>query len=225
MEIDCLPASSGFLTQKATGFSYEENGHLVARIVSSPLLDVKVLIKFFCLCKQYFLLKNVKKTHSIDVSLLISAADPLEHVAQMFREYMLEKSLFSLVNPAKNKEGPSQSAEVLLYTQLLTDSATSTTKSVSLPGGGISTTKGSLQHARIYIFNTVHYNLRLSAVKENCFVLLTYVLLHVTGGDELGQWWSAIITVAINWLAGDEENAEAQYPMCDSFPQKLQQSE
>lgn len=138
---------------------------------------------------------------------------------------MLEKSLFSLVNPAKNKEGPSQSAEVLLYTQLLTDSATSTTKSVSLPGGGIGTTKGSLQHARIYIFNTVHYNLRLNAVKENCFVLLTYVLLHVTGGDELGQWWSAIITVAINWLAGDEENAEAQYPMCDSFPQKLQQSE
>lgn len=113
-------------------------------------------------------------------------ADPLEHVAQMFREYMLEKALFSLVNPAKNKEGPSQSAEVLLYTQLLTDSATSTTKSVSLPGGGISTTKG---------------------------------------GDELGLWWSAIITVAINWLAGDEENAEAQYPMCDSFPQKLQQSD
>lgn len=172
-----------------------------------------------------FSFKKCKKTHSIDVSLLISAADPLEHVAQMFREYMLEKSLFSLVNPAKNKEGPSQSAEVLLYTQLLTDSATSTTKSVSLPGGGISTTKGSLQHARIYIFNTVHYNLRLNAVKENCFVLLTYVLIHVTGGDELGQWWSAIITVAINWLAGDEENAEAQYPMCDSFPQKLQQSE
>lgn len=176
-----------------------------------------------------FSFKKCKKTHSIDVSLLISAADPLEHVAQMFREYMLEKSLFSLVNPAKNKEGPSQSAEVLLYTQLLTDSATSTTKSVSLPGGGIGTTKGSLQHARIYmyipVFNTVHYNLRLNAVKENCFVLLTYVLLHVTGGDELGQWWSAIITVAINWLAGDEENAEAQYPMCDSFPQKLQQSE
>lgn len=41
----------------------------------------------------------------------------------------------------------------------------------------------------------------------------------------MGQWWSAIITVAINWLAGDEENAEAQYPMCDSFPQKLQQSD
>lgn len=104
----------------------------------------------------------------------------------MFREYMLEKSLFSLVNPAKNKEGPSQSAEVLLYTQLLTDSATSTTKSVSLPGGGIGTTKGSLQHARIYmyipVFNTVHYNLRLNAVKENCFVLLTCT-------SSCYRWW------------------------------------
>lgn len=115
---------------------------------------------------------------------------------------MLEKSLFSLVNPAKNKEGPSQSAEVLLYTQLLTDSATSTTKSVSLPGGGISTTKGSLQHAGIYIFNTVHYNLRLNAVKENCFVLLTYVLLHmlqvVMSWDNGGQ--PLLLLPSIGWL-------------------------
>ncbi|XP_062603205.1 sterol regulatory element-binding protein 1-like [Saccostrea cucullata] len=113
-------------------------------------------------------------------------ADPLEHVAQMFREYMLEKALFSLINPTRSKEGPTQSAEVLLYTQLLTDSATSTTKSVNLSEGGIGTT---------------------------------------AGGDELGQWWSSVVTVAINWLVGDEENAEAQYPICDSFPQKLQQSD
>lgn len=143
MEIGCLPASSGFLIQKATGFSLEENGLLVARTASSPLLDVKVLIEFLLsLLTVYSFKKNIQGNHSINISLLISAADPLEHVAQMFREYMLEKALFSLVNPAKNKEGPSQLAEVLLYTQLLTDSATSTTKSVSLPGGGISTTKG-----------------------------------------------------------------------------------
>ena len=79
---------------------------------------------------------------SSNFSSVFLIADPLEHVAQMFREYMLEKALFSLVNPAKNKEGPTQSAEVLLNTQLLTDSATSTTKSVNLPGGGISTTTG-----------------------------------------------------------------------------------
>lgn len=80
--------------------------------------------------------------------------------------------------------------------------------------------------------NTVYV---MRYVKKNCSigkllyiddnVQLKRILLHVTGGDELGLWWSAIITVAINWLAGDEENAEAQYPMCDSFPQKLQQSE
>jgi hypothetical protein len=76
------------------------------------------------------------------IFLIDFAANPLEHVAQMFREYMLEKALFSLVSPARSKEGPTQSAEVSLYTQLLSDSAASTTKPVSLSGGGISTVTG-----------------------------------------------------------------------------------
>ncbi|KAK3100385.1 hypothetical protein FSP39_019112 [Pinctada imbricata] len=115
-------------------------------------------------------------------------ADPLEHVAQMYRDHLLEKGMFSLVTPEKRKPaGPSQAAEVLLYTQLLSDSA--------------STTK------------TSHSNMSPSGIT------------NIAGSDEVARWWAAIITVAIHWLTGDDENAENHYIICDSFPQKLQKSD
>lgn len=138
---------------------------------------------------------------------------------------MLEKFLFLLVNFVKNKEGFLQLVEVLLYIQFLIDSVIFIIKFVSLLGGGISIIKGSLQYVGIYIFNIVYYNLYLSVVKENCFVLLIYVFIYVIGGDELGLWWVVIIIVVINWLVGDEENVEVQYFMCDFFFQKFQQFE
>lgn len=46
-----------------------------------------------------------------------------------------------------------------------------------------------------------------------------------TGTDEIAKWWSSIITVAMYWLSGDEENAERSYSQCDAFPRKLQQCE
>ncbi|OWF55632.1 sterol regulatory element-binding protein 1-like [Mizuhopecten yessoensis] len=108
-------------------------------------------------------------------------ADPLEHVTQAFREFLLEKALYSLLTPEPQKQsGPSQSAEVLLYTQLLSDCA-------------------SLQ--------------------------TTTVGLSVSGVDEVARWWSSIVSVAMYWLSGDEENAERCYSQCDAFPRALQQSD
>ncbi|XP_060074168.1 sterol regulatory element-binding protein 1-like [Ylistrum balloti] len=108
-------------------------------------------------------------------------ADPLEHVTQAFREFLLEKSLYSLLTPEPQKQsGPSQSAEVLLFTQLLSDCAT---------------------------------------------FQKTKVGLSVSGVDEVARWWSSIISVAMYWLSGDEENAERCYSQCDAFPRALQQSD
>ncbi|XP_069129504.1 sterol regulatory element-binding protein 1-like isoform X2 [Argopecten irradians] len=108
-------------------------------------------------------------------------ADPLEHVTQAFREFLLEKSLYSLLTPEPQKQsGPSQSAEVLQFTQLLSDCAT------------LQTTKTGLA---------------------------------VSGVDEVARWWSSIVSVAMYWLSGDEENAERCYSQCDAFPKLLQQSD
>ncbi|XP_033742232.1 sterol regulatory element-binding protein 1-like [Pecten maximus] len=108
-------------------------------------------------------------------------ADPLEHVTQSFREFLLEKSLYSLLTPEPQKQsGPSQSAEVLLFTQLLSDCAT------------LQTTKAGFS---------------------------------VSGVDEVARWWSSIVSVAMYWLSGDEENAERCYSQCDAFPRPLQQSD
>lgn len=46
---------------------------------------------------------------------------------------LLEKALFSLVNPEKRK-GPLQSAEVLLYSQLLYENANSSMQTATLSG-------------------------------------------------------------------------------------------
>lgn len=50
-------------------------------------------------------------------------------------------------------------------------------------------------------------------------------LLYSTGVDEAAKWWSAMISVAMYWLSGDEENSERCYSQCDAFPRSLQQSE
>ena len=75
--------------------------------------------------------------------LLCVSADPLEHVGQMYRENLLDKALFLLMTPEKRKlDGPSQTAEVLLYTQLLADSAAMKTKHVSISPAGLSCISG-----------------------------------------------------------------------------------
>ncbi|KAJ8297991.1 hypothetical protein KUTeg_024522 [Tegillarca granosa] len=102
------------------------------------------------------------------------------------REYLLEKGMYSLITPSKKStDGPSQSADVLLYSQLLMDSAS--IRSRNCPSEiGIGTT---------------------------------------TGVDEVAKWWSALLSVAMHWLNGDDENAERYYSVCDSFPRRLQQCE
>lgn len=56
---------------------------------------------------------------------LCDQADPLEHITQAFREFLVEKAFFSLLVPEKRQPGgTTQETEVLLYTQLLTDAAT-----------------------------------------------------------------------------------------------------
>jgi len=53
-------------------------------------------------------------------------------------------------------------------------------------------------------------------------VSLIYVYIEV---DDTSAWWAGVLSVAIFWLTGDDENAERSYPLVDSFPKKLQQSE
>ena len=43
--------------------------------------------------------------------------------------------------------------------------------------------------------------------------------------DESSAWWAGVVSVAIYWLVGDDENAERNYTLVDSFPRKLQCSE
>ena len=113
---------------------------------------------------------------------LCDQVDPLEHITQTFREFLVEKAFYNLLLPEKRHPGgTTQESEVLLYTQLLTDAAT-----------GPSITQ-------------------LTGPGSN------------TGTDEIAKWWSSIITVAMYWLSGDEENAERSYSQCDAFPRKLQQ--
>ena len=45
------------------------------------------------------------------------------------------------------------------------------------------------------------------------------------GVDEVSRWWAAIIGVAANWLAGDDEDAKRLYSIADTFPKHLQNTE
>ncbi|XP_052078651.1 sterol regulatory element-binding protein 1-like isoform X2 [Mytilus californianus] len=115
---------------------------------------------------------------------LCEQANPLEHVTQAFREFLVERALYCLLIPEKRLPGSiTQESEVLLYTQLLTEAA-----------AGPSSTQLTMPCSS-------------------------------TETDNISKWWSAIITVAIFWLSGDEDNAERSYSQCDTFPRKLQQSD
>lgn len=50
-------------------------------------------------------------------------------------------------------------------------------------------------------------------------------LFLCTDLDEASAWWAAIVSVAVYWLIGDDENAERSYLMAESFPKKLHLSE
>ncbi|XP_063415532.1 sterol regulatory element-binding protein 1-like [Mytilus trossulus] len=114
---------------------------------------------------------------------LCNQANPLEHVTQAFREFLVERALYCLLMPEKRLPGNmTQESEVLLYTQLLSEAAAGPS-STQLTG-------------------------------ESC-----------TQTDNISKWWSAIITVGIFWLSGDEDNAERSYSQCDTFPRQLQQSD
>lgn len=111
------------------------------------------------------------------------SANPLEHVTQAFREFLVERALYCLLMPEKRLPGNmTQESEVLLYTQLLAEAAAGPS-STQLTGGPCTET------------------------------------------DNISKWWSAILTVGIFWLSGDEDNAERSYSQCDTFPRQLQQSE
>jgi len=51
------------------------------------------------------------------------------------------------------------------------------------------------------------------------------MVLYNIGVDELARWWGAVLAVAANWLTNDDAAAERLYPMIDSFPKALQNSE
>ena len=52
-----------------------------------------------------------------------------------------------------------------------------------------------------------------------------YYKWFISEMDESSAWWAAVVSVAVYWLIGDDENAERSFPMVDSFPKKLQHSE
>lgn len=53
---------------------------------------------------------------------LYITADPLGHIAQAYREHLLEKALYALVTP-QSKDSNNQAGEVHQYTQLLADAS------------------------------------------------------------------------------------------------------
>ncbi|XP_043944870.1 sterol regulatory element-binding protein 1 [Protopterus annectens] len=49
--------------------------------------------------------------------------------------------------------------------------------------------------------------------------------LDVIGTDPLAKWWASLITVAINWLQGDDAAAERLYPSVEQMPKSLHTAE
>ncbi|XP_053327646.1 sterol regulatory element-binding protein 1 isoform X2 [Spea bombifrons] len=47
----------------------------------------------------------------------------------------------------------------------------------------------------------------------------------ITGTDPVAKWWASIITVAINWLQGDDEAAQRLYPVVEYMPKALHTAE
>ena len=49
--------------------------------------------------------------------------------------------------------------------------------------------------------------------------------MYISEVDEAAVWWASVVSVAVYWLIGDDENAERCFSMVDSFPKKLQATE
>ena len=54
---------------------------------------------------------------------------------------------------------------------------------------------------------------------------LNLKLLYIVEVDESANWWANVVSVAVYWLMGDDENAERCYSLIDSFPKKLHSTE
>ena len=54
---------------------------------------------------------------------------------------------------------------------------------------------------------------------------LSIVFCFGLGMDEAALWWASVVSVAVHWLMGDDENAERCYSMVDTFPKKFQSLE
>ncbi|NWW30033.1 SRBP1 protein, partial [Panurus biarmicus] len=54
---------------------------------------------------------------------------------------------------------------------------------------------------------------------------ITSSLAAVTGTDPVSKWWASFIGIIIHWLQGDEEGAERLYPLVETMPRALQNSE
>lgn len=48
---------------------------------------------------------------------------------------------------------------------------------------------------------------------------------YPTGTDPVSKWWASFIGIVIHWLQGDEEGAERLYPLVETMPRALQNSE
>nr|QGX48188.1 SREBP [Sinonovacula constricta] len=163
----------------------------IARYTMSRSIDqVPASIQWLCHPEGHRFLVDGDWTLHAKESILTSCpyeADPLARVTQQFREHLLSRSLYSMTMPSnRNLETGSQLSDVILYTQLLTESS------------------------RLRSHDNIG---SLSA--SQCVPEL----------DELSAWWASVISVAAYWLIGDDESAEKNYAIVDSFPASLHRSD
>ena len=70
--------------------------------------------------------------------------------------------------------------------------------------------------------------MRLDSDKIFGMINLIKGIFHIymiTEMDEAAAWWASVVTVAVYWLMGDDENAERCFSMVDTYPKKFQSSE
>ncbi|XP_033098326.1 sterol regulatory element-binding protein 1-like isoform X2 [Anneissia japonica] len=131
-----------------------------------------------------------------------NCADPLSHVSRAFREYLLDKALYSLVAPtqkqanrnaalASNTDGVAQNqcSDICQYLQLLSE---------------CSETAGPPHQSSF-------------AIGSN--------MSAATSSDAVSKWWCNIILVATHWLQGDDTAAERLYSSVETLPTLLQNTE
>ncbi|XP_014664603.1 PREDICTED: sterol regulatory element-binding protein 1-like isoform X2 [Priapulus caudatus] len=124
--------------------------------------------------------------------------DPLAHMTRAFREHLLKKALYSVLEPGRMKDrepikdnepiSSSQCADVLQYVQLLRECSDA------------------------------------AGASSNTAVAINSSAFKATGSDEVSKWWASVLGVAAYWLLGDEESAQRLYPIVDSLPAHLHET-